>query len=193
MTVPPDSIPSQETAGQDRPYSTMTKRSPKQRRELWGPIGQIGYVVNNLDEATAKWTDTIGVGPWTTFRSAPIEGLTYRGEPTDAEVSIALAYFGDMQIELIQQHNDAPSLYRDVLDTYGEGVQHICCYPTDYDAALDAAVDAGMTPAQSGSIWGIHFTYLLGDAGRVIEFASLPPAVVARRATNIEAAAAWDG
>ena len=31
-------------------------------RDLWGPPGQIGYIVNDLESAAQKWTDTIGIG-----------------------------------------------------------------------------------------------------------------------------------
>ena len=162
-------------------------------RKLWGPVGQIGYVVRDVDAATKQWTDSIGVGPWHIFDPAPFDVLRYEGEPTDAEVTIALGFMGEVQIELIQQNNDAPSMYREVLDTYGEGVQHICFYPDDYDAAIEAGLAAGMTMAQDGRIWGIDFAYLRGEGGRVIELGRLDEKGQARRRAGIEAAAAWDG
>lgn len=165
----------------------------KELRELWGPIGQIGYIVDDLDSAAQQWTDSIGLGPWQIFDPAPFDVLRYKGEPSHAEVGFALAFMGDVQIELIQQHNDAPSMYRDLLDTYGEGVQHICFYPEDYDAARAAGLSAGMTVAQEGEIWGIDFAYLLGPGARVIELARLSDERRAMRNGAIAAAADWDG
>jgi len=162
-------------------------------RELWGPPGQIGYMVHDLASAAQQWTDTIGIGPWRIFEHAPISDFHFNGAPSSVEVSIALAFTGDMQIELIQQHNDAPSMYRELLGTYGEGAQHVCFYPSNYGAAIDAAVAAGMTIGQEGEIWGIHFAYLRGDAGRVIELAQLPEAMQASRQAGIGEAADWDG
>ena len=104
-----------------------------------------------------------------------------------------MAYMGDMQIELIQQYNDAPSMYREQLDTYGDGAQHVCFYPTDYDAALADVVAAGMTIGQEGDIWGVHFAYARGDGGRVIEFAKISDEMRAGRAAAVAHAAAWDG
>ena len=40
----------------------MTKQAPQSLRELWGPIGQIGYIVHDLATAMRRWTDTVGVG-----------------------------------------------------------------------------------------------------------------------------------
>jgi catechol 2,3-dioxygenase-like lactoylglutathione lyase family enzyme len=165
----------------------------KALRELWGPIGQIGYVVTDLEAAAKQWTDSIGVGPWQIFNPAPFDVLEYNGQPSEAEVGFALAFMGAVQIELIQQHNNAPSMYREVLDTYGEGAQHICFYPDDYAAAVDAGCNAGMTIAQQGEIWGIDFVYLRGEGGRVIELARLGDERRAMRQRAIEDATVWDG
>ena len=162
-------------------------------RDLRGPPGQIGYIVNDLESAAQKWTDTIGVGPWRIIEHAPFSGFTYNGASSDVDAGIALAFMGDVQIELIQQHNDTPSMYRDLLDSYGEGAQHICFYPQDYDGAVAAAVDAGMEIGQEGDVWGVHFAYLRGDSGRVIELAQLPEKMRVSRQRGIDEAAVWDG
>ena len=162
-------------------------------QNLFGPVGQIGYVVNDLEHAARTWFDTTGIGPWRLFERADFDSFVYEGSPSPVEVGIAMAFSGGVQIELIQQYNDAPSMYRELLDTYGEGAQHVCFYPDDYDAALHAATAQGMTIGQEGDIWGVHFAYLRGDAGRVIEMASLPESMRTGRARGIAEAAAWDG
>ena len=160
---------------------------------LFGPVGQIGYVVDDLEEAAQRWVDTTGIGPWTVLPHVPLDHFTYNGADSEAEIGIAMAYSGGIQIELIQQLNDAPSMYRELRDTYGEGVQHICFYPEDYDAAMETAARSGMRVGQEGALWGIRFAYLRGDNGRVIELGDLPPKVRAGRQTGIGEAAMWDG
>ena len=162
-------------------------------RDLYGPVGQLGYVVHDLEEAAARWAETTGIGPWRTLGRVELDHFTYEGEPSAVEIGIAVAYSGDVQIELIQQFNDAPSMYRDLLDTYGEGAQHICFYPDDYEAAMEHAMASGMEVGQEGALWGIRFAYLRGDAGRVIELADLPDQVRAGRQHGIDEAASWDG
>lgn len=166
---------------------------PAAIRAIYGPVGQIGYVVHDLERAVQSWVDTTGIGPWRVFEHAPFERFEYEGEPAEVDVGIALAFSGDVQIELIQQHDDSPSMYRELLDTYGEGAQHICFYPDDMDAALEVAADAGMTIGQQGVIWGVRFAYLRGDSGRIIEMASLPEAMKTGRAKGAAEAAEWDG
>lgn len=167
--------------------------TPQELREVWGPIGQIGYVVDDLDSAALQWTKSIGIGPWKVFNPAPFDSLYYRGEPCDALAGFALAFMGSVQLELIQQLNDAPSIYRDMLDTFGSGVQHICFYPEDYDAALAAGLASGLTVEQQGDIWGVDFAYLRGSDGHVIELARLSEERRTMRNGAIEAAATWNG
>ena len=49
----------------------------------------------------------------------------YKGQPSPVDISLALANSGTLQIELIQQRNDAPSLYLDFLQAGHEGLQHL--------------------------------------------------------------------
>ena len=91
----------------------------------FGKITQNGYVVRDIEAAMRHWSEVLGVGPWFYLEHTPIEEFEYRGAPSDCDVAIALANSGPLQIELIQQHNDAPSLYRDFLAAGNEGLQHI--------------------------------------------------------------------
>jgi hypothetical protein len=78
------------------------------------------------------WTEVLGVGPFYYIERVKRDWFRYRSEPSDAEVSIALANSGDLQIELIQQRNDAPSMYRDFLNSGREGLQHMSYWTTNY-------------------------------------------------------------
>ena len=69
-------------------------------------------------------------------------------------MSIALANSGDLQIELIQQRNDAPSMYLDFLREHGEGLQHMSYWSTDYQALYDRAIAAGFKVGHEGQIGG---------------------------------------
>lgn len=162
-------------------------------RDLFGELGQIGYVVDDLVAAAQGWYEATGVGPWRIHETVPLDHLTYNGVPSPAEIGIAIAFSGALQIELIAQYNDAPSMYRELRDSYGEGAQHVCFYPDDYDRALDHALLAGMTVAQEGAIGGIRFAYLRGDGGRVIELADLPQQARHRQREAAERSRTWDG
>lgn len=137
----------------------------------FGPIRQNGYVVHDIDAALAHWTGVLGVGPFFYFERVPIEDFRHRGEPSPVEVSIALANWGDLQIELIQQRNDAPSMYRDFLAAGHEGLQHVACWYESLDGILAEVAAAGTPVGQSGTI---------GERGRFayLETASHPGTVI---------------
>ena len=79
---------------------------------LFGRIAQNGYVVRDVRAAMDHWIDVMGVGPWFYFDRVKIDYFRHRGEDSNLEMSAALANPGDIQIELIQQRNDAPSCTR---------------------------------------------------------------------------------
>lgn len=144
---------------------------------LFGEIRQNGYVVHDIEAALEHWTRVLGVGPFFYFERAPIREFHYRGEPSDLEVSIALANSGALQIELIQQRNDAPSMYRDFLTAGHEGLQHVAYWTHGYEADLTRFRELGYTVGQHGQSGGPdgRFVYFesQGHPGTVIELSEI--------------------
>ncbi len=162
----------------------------------FGPIRQNGYVVRDIEAALKHWTEVVGVGPFWYIERVPIEEFRYQGEVSPLEVSIALANSGDLQIELIQQRNEAPSMYRDFLSAGNEGLQHVACWTESFDRDLDAACAAGFTIGQSGQIGADgRFVYFesSGHVGTVVELSEISGAKGRFFARIREAAASWDG
>jgi hypothetical protein len=112
---------------------------------LFGKVCQNGYVVRDIQKAMKFWTEVQRVGPFFYIPEVKTDWFRYRGADSPVEMSIALANSGDLQIELIQQRNDAPSMYRDHLAEYGEGLQHMSYWTTDYQALYDRAIAAGFS------------------------------------------------
>ena len=75
----------------------------------FGKIAQIGYVVRDIDAAMENWLRH-GVGPWFYVDDVEIDYFRYRGVDSDMKMSVALANSGDVQLELIQPRNEAPSI-----------------------------------------------------------------------------------
>ncbi len=112
-------------------------------------------------------------------------------------MSVALANSGDLQIELIQQRNDAPSMYLDFLARHGEGLQHMSYWSMDYQALYDRAIAAGCMVGHEGQIGGPkgRFAYFdtSGHAGTVIEISDISGSK-GRFFERVKAAALdWDG
>ena len=115
---------------------------------FFGATRQIGYVVRDIKRAMALWSGTLGVGPFYLLRNVEFQNYRYRGRPSRAPIiDVAFGNSGDVQIELIQQRNDAPSAYREFLSAGREGMQHISSWFSDhgeYDRAHAALVSQGL-------------------------------------------------
>ncbi len=82
---------------------------------IFGAVTQNGYVVRDIHAAMDHWVNVMGVGPWYYVDRVKTDYFRHRGVDSPVEMSIALANSGDLQIELIQQRNDAPSLYKEFI------------------------------------------------------------------------------
>ena len=103
---------------------------------LFGKVCQNGYVVRDIEQAMKFWTEVMRVGPFFYIPKVKTDWFRYRGIDSAVEMSIALANSGDLQIELIQQRNDAPSMYLDHLEAHGEGMQHMSYWIDRLSGAL---------------------------------------------------------
>jgi hypothetical protein len=95
---------------------------------------QLGHVVDDVLAAAMTWVVTFGVGP---FHVLPVvdQRLTLRdGETRTVRLQVAVAQAGPVQIELIQQHCDTPSIYRDWSRRGTSALHQIATVTSEYDA-----------------------------------------------------------
>jgi len=160
-----------------------------------GPIRQSAYIVGDLDHSIDQWLQ-IGVGPWTVLPSFVQADSEYRGQGTAPVVSIAFANSGELQIELIHQEDDAPSIYREFTDSGRTGFHHVAFWSDDFDATMAGAKAAGIPVVHHGTGGGIaKFAYL--DAGgftsEVVEVMELNDVTQSMMAMIRHSAVDWDG
>ena len=94
---------------------------------------QLGFVVDDLLGTAMRWATVFAVGP---FHVLPrIESpCTYRGTASAVDVQIAVAQAGPVQIdELIHQHCDRASVYRELVDEGSSSFHQLCSVTRDYD------------------------------------------------------------
>ena len=168
---------------------------------IFGPVSQNGYVVRDIQAAMTHWVEVLGVGPWFYIDRVQTDWFRHRGVDSAVEMSIALANSGDLQIELIQQRNDAPSMYKEFLDAGHEGLQHLACWSRDYQALYDKAIGLGYRVGHEGQIGGEQgrFVYFDTDTlpgahpGTVIEISDISGGKGVFFEHVKTAAAGWDG
>lgn len=168
---------------------------------LAGPIRQLGFVVRDADAAIKYWGEIMGVGPFLVFRKMSFENYRYRGKSATSPVlTIGLAFSGPLQIELIQQHDDSPSAYKDFLqESHGE-FQHVSPWFHDaagYNTAYKRLLASGMEVVHEGVVAGnVRCAYFAapGCAGPQLEISEALLAPHAQMWSALQAAAeSWDG
>jgi Glyoxalase/Bleomycin resistance protein/Dioxygenase superfamily len=163
---------------------------------FFGQVRQNGYVVEDVEAAMRYWSETLGVGPFYYAPRVPVKNFRYRGEPQAIEVSVALANSGPLQIELVQQRNDVPSMYKAFRDAGHVGLQHIAYWTESFDQDIARLTAQGLKVAMSGEV-GEHGRYAYFDTefhpGSVIELSEVagPKGKLFRLIR--EAAEGWNG
>ncbi|WP_309604490.1 VOC family protein [Phenylobacterium sp.] len=161
-----------------------------------GAVMQIAYVPSDFEAALAFWTRTMGVGPFFALDHVQLEDVKYRGAPAQIDFSMVIGYWGDIQIELIRQHNDAPSIYKAWRDEGREGVHHVCILVDDMAAARAVCARAGAVVVQEGKVAGggeVIYVDTGGGPGTLVEI--LKTGAGGREFFGMmrEAARGWDG
>jgi catechol 2,3-dioxygenase-like lactoylglutathione lyase family enzyme len=156
---------------------------------LAGPVRQIGVVVRDIDAAIRHWCDVVGFGPFRLFPDLVFEDYFYRDQPSEPPVAtIAIAFSGDLQLELIQQHNVAH-----------DGMQHVSPWfaaADEFDAADARLRASGLSCVHRGRLGETRFAYFAGPSGQAphLEISeALHPATAAANAVLMRCARDWDG
>lgn len=159
-----------------------------------GSVMQLAYVPADLDAALAWWTGTMGAGPFFWMGHLELENVRFRGAPSPIDFSVAIGYWGDIQIELIVQHNEAPSIYREWRDAGHEGLHHVCITVDDLDEARRVVGAAGGSIVQELGLpggGGALYVDCGGGPGTLVEMLCLPS--YAGFEMMREASRGWDG
>ena len=156
---------------------------------------QQAWVVEDLEKAMFAWTHNCGVGPFFVAEHVPMERLVYRGRPAAIDCTIALAQSGRTQIELIVQHCDGPSIYRDLIPKGRSGFHHLAVVCEEYERDLAHYQAAGSQVAMTGLFADMRFAYVDASAelGCVIELLEDKPVIREHFEMIARAAENWDG
>ena len=164
----------------------------------FGPIFQIGYVVKDIDKAIEHFTKVLGIGPFFLGRRTDFTEFSYDGKSSAGiDMAAAHSYSGDIDIEIISQLCDRPSIYQDFFAQGGEGVHHVAVLTSQFDADVARIVAGGHEVRQRGRVaTGTRFAYFdtIGPCqGTMMEFVE-KTAHMSNFLDRVKAAARdWDG
>jgi hypothetical protein len=154
---------------------------------------QTAWVVEDIDRTMEHFIATLAIGPFFVMRHVKNE-TEYQGRPVIPEISIALAQSGSMQIELIQQHDDTASPYRDVPPGLAT-MHHIGGITADLDADLERFAAQGVEVVYRGTFGATRTAYMdtRPSIGCMTELSELGDDVRDLLTMIADAAADWDG
>ncbi|MBQ76219.1 MAG: hypothetical protein CMQ20_14530 [Gammaproteobacteria bacterium] len=130
-------------------------------------ITQNAHVVVDIHEAMERWMKVMGIGPFFFMEKIELVDIIYRSEPSHLEVVAALAFAGDLQIELIEQKSTEQSIYRDVVPEGKEGFHHINIYPDDFESEIERYTNLGYPIAMTGKVAGSGMRFCFIDTRSV--------------------------
>jgi len=159
-------------------------------------VAQVSFIVADIRASIADFSGKLRIGPWFLREHATFPNQYYRGRPTQLEISTAMGFAGSTMFELIQQHNDVPSVYRETIEKRGYGFHH-WGYATDcFDETVARYVAQGYEVAFNAEpMPGVHVAYLdtTADLPGMIEIIEMTPAMEAIFTSYHHAAIGWDG
>jgi catechol 2,3-dioxygenase-like lactoylglutathione lyase family enzyme len=106
---------------------------------------QNAYYVADIDAAIDRYHRLWGLGPFLVRRHIALPSVTYRGQPVALDISAAYVQAGPIMVELVTQHDDSPSAFREMFAPGEEGFHHVAVIPDDYDRVLAEYASAGFT------------------------------------------------
>lgn len=162
-----------------------------------GGIMQLGYVVSDLDAAIDHWVNKLNVGPFFVNRHARYSRFEYRGSSASPDLSLAFSFSGELNIELIQQHDETPSAFLDFRRDYGEGLQHVGVLSDDLNADTRFLEEKGatsvLTLVNAGSGIETRFFDTQLYPGTMLELIGRTPDLDRHFARMKQSAKDWDG
>lgn len=156
---------------------------------------QLGFVVDDLVDTAMRWAQVFGIGPFHVL--PPIElPCTYRGAASGIDLQIGIAQAGPVQIELIEQRCDRPSVYRDLVAKGGSGFHQLCTVTRDYEGKKAHYVALGYelaTELTAPDGQRVAYFDTVADFGFFTEVVDETPTFLANLAAISRTCAEWDG
>lgn len=123
------------------------------------PLFQEAYFVDDVTEACQRWSELFGAGPFVVVPHHVTDRFDYRGTDHEADVSYAFGYLGDMMIQFIAQHDETPSIYRDMYAAGETGFHHVGVLVNDFEAEFARLESMGFACATRLYADGVDAAY----------------------------------
>jgi hypothetical protein len=126
-------------------------------------IFQTAYFVNDVEKAVHRWNRLYGAGPFVVLPHHKFDTYQYRGrqlQPSEfPDLSYASGYLGDLMSQFTAQHDDRPSVYRDMYVKGKEGFHHVAYLTGEFEQEYDRMVNLGFVAGSRFTGDGVQGAY----------------------------------
>ncbi|WJL96623.1 VOC family protein [Microbacterium sp. ET2] len=166
-------------------------------KPLAGQVHHLGYVVDDLEAAVARFAAATGAGPFFFSEHVRLDEVTTgTGEPAVYDHSSAIGQLGDIAVEFMVVHDVLPSSVKEPLTGFASpALHHVAWAVEDWDAVV-AQLDAAGAPSYMQARFGaMRTSYHDASAlvGHHIEIHLQNPDLVAFFGMVRDASVGWDG
>ncbi len=163
--------------------------------EVLGPPVQIAYAVNDAAEAAAMWVKRFGAGPFFINEHIPVTDVVYRGKPGVFDHTSAYGQWGEIMVELVQDHGVGESAVRDMYAPGKTGLHHVAYIVEDLAATTQLLGEWGypLAMAATAGTTRFHFVDARAHLGHFLELYEPSDGLLGFYAMVRDAAAGWDG
>lgn len=155
---------------------------------------QLGHVVDDVFAAAASWVRAFGIGP---FHVLPVveQRANYGDEIRAVKIQVAVAQAGPVQIELIQQHCDTPSIFQDWSRGGTSAFHQIATVTNDYDGKKGHFEALGYEIAAESHAGKFRVAYVntASDFGFYTEVVESTSGFLEQLRVISDSCAQWDG
>ncbi len=133
---------------------------------------QNAYYVRDVDAAIRRWHALWGLGPFFVRRHIALPMVLYRGAPAQLDITAAYVQAGPIMVELVTQHDDSPSAFREMFAADQEGFHHVAVLPDDYEQLLASYASQGysvVTELRTASGRGAAYVDTRAMLGHMVE------------------------
>jgi Glyoxalase/Bleomycin resistance protein/Dioxygenase superfamily len=157
---------------------------------------QLAFIVDDVVTAANRWADVHGVGPFFVLPDRGPMVVRYHGTEAELHTRIAVSQAGPLQIELIEQLSDAPSVYRDIYGLGESGAHHLCTMTRDYDRTAAHYADKGyalIAEMDAPGLGRVGYIDTFKDFGLITEIVEWSDDFLTVLSKTARACSKWDG
>ena len=127
-------------------------------------VGQLGIITYDIHDFLPGFAPAFNLKTWYEPQYAQRQFII-NGERVELDFNIVFAYSGNLQIDLIEEKSQRAAVFKEHLDSHGQGFHHLGFFVPDLDAKLKIAEQLGLKTLFEGQFTtagggAVRFAYL---------------------------------